>query len=153
MCYTRGTTQRHSDGLYKIRIQNRLNEIKRLKTGRSYSMRYNTLIIASCSCNYFPPSFLRVLVHILCNITNYANAPVLALQGYKLQRQYVREMAHLLDGQRVFDPKMPLEHDATTFTKNAEMTSTILGEMVSDAHVSPDELQQLSLLSGLRKTR
>jgi hypothetical protein len=55
---------------------------------------------------------------------------------------------HVLDGKRVFDPKMPIEHDATMFAKHSELTSTMLQDMVSDAHVPSDRMQEMSLLSG-----
>ena len=74
-------------------------------------------------------------------------------QGYRLNRQYVRELVHVLDGKRVFDPKMPIEHDATMFAKHSELTSTMLQDMVSDAHVPSDRMQELTLLSGAGSVR
>jgi len=73
--------------------------------------------------------------------------------GYRLERQYVREMVHIIDAKRVFDPKLPLEHDGATSSKNLEMTSKMLEGMISLSHVSSDQLNHLSMLSGKEKER
>ena len=54
----------------------------------------------------FPGGFLQPLV-------DEAGDPVADLEemlgaGYRLDRRYVREMVHILDGRKVFDPKMPV---------------------------------------------
>lgn len=69
-------------------------------------------------------------------------------QGYTLNRQYVRELVHVIDGKRVFDPKMPVEHDATVFANQSELTSKMLQDMITDAHVLADQVKEMSLLSG-----
>ena len=71
-------------------------------------------------------------------------------QGYTLNRHYVRELVHVIDGKRVFDPKMPVEHDATVFANQSELTSKMLQDMITDAHVPADQMKELSLLSGAR---
>jgi hypothetical protein len=55
----------------------------------------------------------------------------------------------VIDGKRVFDPKMPVEHDATVFTNQSELTSKMLQDMINDAHVPADQMKELSLLSGV----
>ena len=54
----------------------------------------------------FPGGFLQPL-------GDEAGDPVSDLEemlgaGYRLDRRYVREMVHILDGRKVFDPKMPV---------------------------------------------
>ena len=63
--------------------------------------------------------------------------------GYRLERQYVREMVHIIDAKRIFDPKLPLEHDGATFSKNLEMTSKMLEVDFGESQPSnPDKFVQ-----------
>ena len=73
--------------------------------------------------------------------------------GYRLERNYVREMIHVIDGQRIFDPKMPVDHDAGTFAKSEQMTSKMLGDLIDSKHVEEQQLKELSLLSGKEHQR
>jgi hypothetical protein len=55
----------------------------------------------------------------------------------------------VIDGKRIFDPKMPVEHDATVFANQSELTSKMLQDMITDAQVPADQMKELSLLSGV----
>jgi len=82
--------------------------------------------------------------------TPLADCEGLLNAGYSMNRRYIREMVHIIDGKRVFDPKVPIEHEATEFASSSEMTSKLLNELFSAAHVHAQQLQDLSLLSGVR---
>jgi len=82
--------------------------------------------------------------------TPLADCEGLLRAGYSMNRRYICEMVHIIDGKRVFDPKVPLEHEVTEFASSSEMTSKLLNELFSAAHVPAQQLQDLSLLSGVR---